>query len=118
MRKVFAGNPKAETRRMNFIIPAPSETVDVDLEDGAKILIRRYGNRDGLRLTITHGNGFATDAYLPFWQLLTPRYDVLVFDFRNHGRNVPVEPSNHNYAQLARDLDQIGRASCRERGAI
>jgi pimeloyl-ACP methyl ester carboxylesterase len=78
---------------MNFVVPAPSETFDVDLEDGAKILIRRHGNRDGMRLTVTHGNGFAADAYLPFWQLLTPRYDVLVFDFRNHGRNVPVEPS-------------------------
>jgi pimeloyl-ACP methyl ester carboxylesterase len=43
----------------------------------------------------------------PFWQLLTPSYDVLVFDFRNHGQNVPVEPSNHNYGQLARDLDRV-----------
>jgi pimeloyl-ACP methyl ester carboxylesterase len=92
---------------MNLIVPAPSETFDVDLEDGARILIRRHGNRDGVRLTVTHGNGFAADAYLPFWQLLTPNYDVLVFDFRNHGRNVPVEPSHHNYAQLARDLDRV-----------
>jgi pimeloyl-ACP methyl ester carboxylesterase len=92
---------------MNFVVPAPSETFDVALEDGAKILIRRHGNRDGLRLTVTHGNGFAADAYLPFWQLLTPSYDVLVFDFRNHGRNVPVEPSHHTYAQLARDLDRV-----------
>jgi pimeloyl-ACP methyl ester carboxylesterase len=56
---------------------------------------------------VTHGNGFASDAYLPFWQHLTPHYDVLVFDFRNHGQNVPVEPSNHNYAQLSRDLDRV-----------
>ena len=39
--------------------------------------------------------------------MLTPDYDVLVFDFRNHGQNVPVEPSNHNYAQLSRDLDRV-----------
>jgi pimeloyl-ACP methyl ester carboxylesterase len=92
---------------MKFVVPTPSETFDVALDDGAKILIRRHGNRDGLRLTVTHGNGFAADAYLPFWQLLTPSYDVLVFDFRNHGRNVPVEPSHHTYAQLARDLDRV-----------
>ncbi|HEY7663688.1 MAG TPA: alpha/beta hydrolase [Xanthobacteraceae bacterium] len=92
---------------MNFVVPVPSETFDVALEDGASIRIRRHGNRDGLRLAVTHGNGFAADAYLPFWQLLTPSYDVLVFDFRNHGQNVPVEPSNHNYGQLARDLDRV-----------
>jgi pimeloyl-ACP methyl ester carboxylesterase len=92
---------------MNFVIPAPSETFDIALEDGASIRIRRHGNRDGVRLTVTHGNGFATDAYLPFWQLLTPRCDVLVFDFRNHGQNIPVEPSHHNYAQLSRDLDRV-----------
>lgn len=92
---------------MKFVVPTPSETFDVALDDGAKILIRRHGNRDGLRLTVTHGNGFAADAYLPFWQLLTPSYDVLVFDFRNHGRNLPVEPSHHTYAQLARDLDRV-----------
>jgi pimeloyl-ACP methyl ester carboxylesterase len=47
---------------------------------------------------------------LPFWQLFTPSYDVLVLDFRNHGQNVPVEPSNHNYTQLARDLERIVQA--------
>jgi pimeloyl-ACP methyl ester carboxylesterase len=92
---------------MNFVVLAPSETFDIALEDGASIRIRRHGNRDGVRLAVTHGNGFAADAYLPFWQLLTPRYDVLVFDFRNHGQNTPVEPSHHNYAQLSRDLDRV-----------
>ena len=92
---------------MNFVVPVPSETFDVVLEDGASIRVRRHGNRDGVRLTVTHGNGFAADAYLPFWQHLTPNYDVLVFDFRNHGQNVPVEPANHNYTQLSRDLDRV-----------
>src|SRR6476620_2948713 len=97
----------AESKRMNFVVPVPSETFDVVLEDGASIRVRRHGNREGVRLTVTHGNGFASDAYLPFWQQLTPHYDVLVFDFRNHGQNVPVEPPNHNYAQLSRDLDRV-----------
>ena len=92
---------------MEFLVPAPSETFDIDLEDGAKIRMRRHGNPAGARLMVTHGNGFAADAYLPFWQLFTPKYDVLVFDFRNHGSNVPAEPANHNYGQLARDLERI-----------
>src|SRR5262245_824529 len=92
---------------MTWIVPAPIESFDVDLEDGARIRVRRHGNPDGVRLTVTHGNGFAADAYLPFWQLLLPRYDVLVLDFRNHGQNVPVTPANHTYEQLARDLDRV-----------
>jgi pimeloyl-ACP methyl ester carboxylesterase len=95
---------------MTLIVPAPHQSFDVDLEDGAKIRVRRHGNPAGVRLIVTHGNGFAADAYLPFWQLLTPRHDVLVFDFRNHGQNIPVEPANHNYAQFARDLERVVQA--------
>jgi len=58
-------------------------------------------------MLLSHGNGFAADAYLPFWQHLTGKYDVLVFDFRNHGQNIPADPPNHNYAQFARDLDRV-----------
>ena len=105
------GQPEiAEIESMKLIVPAPIESFDVDLEDGAKIHVRRHGNPAGVRLMVTHGNGFAADAYLPFWQLLTPKYDVLVFDFRNHGQNVPVEPANHNYAQLSRDLERVVQA--------
>jgi pimeloyl-ACP methyl ester carboxylesterase len=90
---------------MHLIVPTPSETFEVDLDDGAKIKVRRHGHRDGVRILLSHGNGFAANAYLPFWQQLTPRYDVLVFDFRNSGENVPIEPPNHNYAQFTRDLE-------------
>ena len=92
---------------MSFVVPAPRATFDVPLDDGASICLRRHGNPDGVRLLITHGNGFAADAYFPFWQHLTASYDLIVFDFRNHGQNIPVEPSNHHYAQLTRDLEHV-----------
>jgi pimeloyl-ACP methyl ester carboxylesterase len=92
---------------MQFEIPAPSMTFEVPLEDGARIRMRRHGNPDGVRLLVTHGNGFAADAYYPYWRHLLSKFDVLVFDFRNHGQNVPVTPSNHNYAQLSRDLERV-----------
>ena len=57
-------------------------------------------------MLLSHGNGFAADAYLPFWQQLAT-YDVLVFDFRNHGQNIAIEPANHNYAQFTRDLERV-----------
>jgi pimeloyl-ACP methyl ester carboxylesterase len=95
---------------MPIEIPTPSLSFEVPLEDGARILMRRHGNPEGVRLLVTHGNGFATDAYYPYWRQLLPKFDVLVYDFRNHGRNIPVTPSNHNYAQLARDLERVVQA--------
>jgi pimeloyl-ACP methyl ester carboxylesterase len=92
---------------MGFEIPAPHNTFDVALEDGAKIRMRRHGNPDGTRLLLTHGNGFAADAYFPYWQRLLPKFDLLAFDFRNHGQNVPAEPANHTYEQFTRDLDRV-----------
>jgi pimeloyl-ACP methyl ester carboxylesterase len=92
---------------MQFDIPAPQMVFDVPLEDGAAIRMRRHGNPDGVRLLVTHGNGFAADAYFPYWRLLMPQFDLLVFDFRNHGQNVPVEPANHTYEQFVRDLDRV-----------
>jgi pimeloyl-ACP methyl ester carboxylesterase len=92
---------------MDFEIPKPSLTFDVLLDDGAKIRMRRHGNPNGIQLLMTHGNGFAANAYLPYWQHLLAKFDLLVFDFRNHGENTPVEPSNHHYEQLVSDLEHV-----------
>ncbi len=92
---------------MQYELPLPSISFDVALDDGAKILVRRHGRADGTRLLLSHGNGFAADAYFPYWQYLLANFDLLVFDFRNHGQNVPVVPPHHNYEQLTRDLDRV-----------
>jgi pimeloyl-ACP methyl ester carboxylesterase len=102
---------------MPFEIPAPSLTFEVPLDDGACIRMRRHGNPDGVRLLVTHGNGFAADAYYPYWRQLLPKFDVLVFDFRNHGQNVPVTPANHTYEQLVRDLERVVQAARAQLGA-
>ena len=91
---------------MTFELPAPSAIFDVDLDDGAKIRVRRHGNPDGVRILLSHGNGFAADAYFPYWRHFLDKFDLVIFDFRNHGQNVPVEPSNHTYPQLTRDLER------------
>lgn len=92
---------------MPIALPAPSQTFDVALDDGARIRMRRHGNPDGVRLLLTHGNGFAADAYFPYWQHLLAKFDLLVFDFRNHGQNIPVVPPHHTYEQLTRDLERV-----------
>jgi pimeloyl-ACP methyl ester carboxylesterase len=88
-------------------IPTPHTTFDVLLEDGARIRVRRHGNPEGVRLFLSHGNGYAINGYLPYWQHFLDRFDLIIFDFRNHGENVPATPANHTYAQLSRDLERV-----------
>jgi len=92
---------------MPLEMPAPLATFDVPLEDGARIRVRRHGNPDGARLFISHGNGYAINGYLPYWQHFLDRFDLIIFDFRNHGENIPVTPANHTYPQLSRDLGRV-----------
>jgi pimeloyl-ACP methyl ester carboxylesterase len=101
---------------MPLQIPSPHTTFDVALDDGAKIRMRRHGNPDGVRLLLSHGNGFAADAYFPYWRHFLEKFDLLVFDFRNHGQNVPAEPANHTYEQLTRDLETVVQAVKAELG--
>ncbi len=92
---------------MSFELPAPSDAFDVSLDDGAAIRVRRHGNPQGTRILMSHGNGFAVDAYFPYWRYFLDAFDLVIFDFRNHGQNIPVTPANHTYAQLVRDLECI-----------
>jgi pimeloyl-ACP methyl ester carboxylesterase len=94
---------------MPLEIPAPHLIFDVPLEDGARIRVRRHGNPDGVRLFLSHGNGYAINGYLPYWEHFLDRFDLMVFDFRNHGDNIPVTPANHTYTQLSRDLERVYR---------
>lgn len=87
--------------------PTPRETLEVVTHDGAVIRLRRHGNPAGPRVVLSHGNGFAIDAYWPFWRLLCDGFDVVVFDFRNHGQNPTHEIGGHHYANFARDMDAI-----------
>src|SRR5258708_37592246 len=88
-------------------IPPPHMTFDVPLADDARIRVRRHGNPDGVRLYLSHGNGYAINGYLPYWQHFLDRFDLIIFDFRNHGENEPATPAQHTYAQLSRDLARV-----------
>ncbi len=92
---------------MPFTVPDPAARFEIAMEDGPKVRLRRYGNPSGTRLVVGHGNGFAVDAYLPFWQQFLADYDVVIVDFRNHGQSDRSAKERHVYAQLARDLDRI-----------
>lgn len=75
--------------------------------DGAEIRIRRGGNPDGSRLYLSNGNGFAIDGYRVFWEPLLERFDLILFDMRNHGHNRPSGADGHHYRQMAKDLGTV-----------
>lgn len=88
-------------------IPAPRQVAEVSMSDGASVVLRRHGHPDGPRLVLSHGNGLAIDAYLPFWQLLCPDYDLILFDMRNHGQNPRHTLAGHNLDRIGLDMDEI-----------
>ncbi|MXW28607.1 MAG: alpha/beta hydrolase [Chloroflexi bacterium] len=91
-------------------VPKPSSLLQVQVEDGKSITLRRHGNPNGPRLIVSHGNGLAIDLYYPFWSLLAGDFDVLVHDLRNHGWNETGELEGHSVGAFARDQDRIASA--------
>ena len=102
---------------MPLVIPEPHEIIELAMDDGAVIRLRRYGNPDGTRMFVANGNGFAADGYVAFWGPLAERFDLVVFDMRNHGWNARSDPDNHHYAQMSRDVERIYQDTTRRLGA-
>jgi pimeloyl-ACP methyl ester carboxylesterase len=95
---------------MTLIVPTPHETFDLTMADGAPIRVRRHGNPKGRRLVLCHGNGFAIDAYVPFWSLLADRFDLVLYDQRNHGQNPRYKPGAHDVPRFVSDMEEIFHA--------
>jgi pimeloyl-ACP methyl ester carboxylesterase len=102
---------------LTFSLPTPLQTFDLAMDDGATIRVRQHGNPDGVRLFVSHGNGFAVDGYLPFWGPLQDRFELVIFDFRNHGQNPRTGGDGHNYLQFSRDLERIYQGMSERLGA-
>jgi pimeloyl-ACP methyl ester carboxylesterase len=98
-------------------LPKPIRILDVVMDDGAIIRVRRHGNPAGPRLILSHGNGLAIDAYYSFWNLLRDRYDLVVLDVRNHGENPPHGGSGHDMPHFVWDLENVLTEVQREFGA-
>lgn len=77
------------------------------MDDGAVIRVRQHGNARGPRVVMSHGNGFAMDGYYPMWRLLEARYEVVLFDLRNHGHNPFHGPHGHCVSNFADDIDRV-----------
>jgi pimeloyl-ACP methyl ester carboxylesterase len=103
---------------MTLIVPTPHETFDLTMADGAPIRVRRHGNPKGPRLVLCHGNGFAIDAYVPFWSLLTDRFDVVLYDQRNHGQNPRYKLEAHDVPSFVSDMEEIFHAIRNRLGTV
>ena len=96
---------EARRETAGFVLPEPSATLDLRMNDGAPIRVVRHGNPSGPRVVLSHGNGFASDSYFPFWRLMLERFDLALFDIRNCGRN-PFHGAHH-YSRFARDNAEV-----------
>jgi pimeloyl-ACP methyl ester carboxylesterase len=96
--------------------PRARHTFDVKTDDGAIIHVRQHGIPGAPRLVLSHGNGLAIDGYFPFWGPLRERYEVIVFDFRNHGHNPLHTFEGHTWPNFIADMELVGQAINRELG--
>jgi pimeloyl-ACP methyl ester carboxylesterase len=92
---------------LSIELPRPLRVIELAMDDGAIIRIRQHGNPGGPRLALSHGNGLAIDGYLPFWGRLRERYELILFDFRNHGQNPLHSFTHHSWPQFMHDLEWI-----------
>ena len=100
---------------MDIEVPVPHETFDLVMGDEAVVRVRRHGNADGVRLFVSHGNGFASTATIRSGGPLAEQFEVIAFDVRNHGQNPRASSGadGHTYAQMTLDLERIVRAVAR-----
>ncbi len=101
---------------VEFALPEPTATLDLAMDDGAPIRVVRHGNPSGPRVVLSHGNGFASDSYFPFWRLMLERFDLALFDIRNCGRNPFHAAEPHDYPRFARDNAAVHDAIAEEWG--
>lgn len=88
----------------------PQETFTARMTDGVELSVRRYGIGNGPCLVMSHGNGFAIDGYRVFWEPLIDRFELALFDMRNHGRNPPSSADQHHYLQMSLDIGAVNAA--------
>ena len=103
---------------MTLIVPQASESFDLAMADGARIRVRRHGNPKGPRLVLCHGNGFAIDAYVPFWSLLADRFDLVLYDQRNHGQSLLHKAEAHDIPSFVSDMEEVFNAIGERLGVV
>ena len=92
---------------IQILVPQADDVVDLAMRDGAIVRLRRHGTRGAVRFAISHGNGLAINTYAPFWLPLIEKFEIIVFDIRNHGENPLHQPALHSWDSFTEDFEQI-----------
>ena len=92
---------------MYWQIPEPLAVREARLSDGTVIWLRQHGKPEGPRLVLSHGNGLSADSYYPFWSLLVGRFDLVLYDFRNHGWNMVSNLKTHQVGAFVEDNNEV-----------
>ena len=92
---------------MHFEIPAPHQTFDIPLEDGARIRIRRHGNRTASGCCSPTATASRRTPTIPTGSTCWGSSTCACSTSATTARTCPVVPSNHTYEQLSRDLERI-----------
>lgn len=95
---------------LRWSVPEPLVVGEALMDDGTVIVLRRHGNPEGTRIVLSHANGFAADSYYPFWSLLEDQFDLILYDFRNHGWNTMTSLDDHSIPTFVQDNARIGQA--------
>ena len=106
-RTEYRVGPGQTDARKRWHVPDPLAVCEVRAADGTTLSVRRHGHPGGTRLLVGHGNGFSIDAYYPFWSRFTDRFDVCVYDLRNHGWNELGGLRQHNFPTFVDDTERV-----------
>jgi len=88
--------------------PLQGQQINARMADGVVIPLRVFGPADApTRLVCSHGNGMAVDGYVDFWAQLADDFQVVVLDFRGHGRSGAGPYAHHNWEWFRRDLGMV-----------
>lgn len=92
-----------------LMVPKAESETAVPVAGDGSILVRQHTctGTPKANLMLCHGNGFAIDAYAPFWAPLLAEYSLFVFDLRHHGRNDPAAEWLTGFETYASDYDRI-----------
>ena len=79
----------------------------LELSDGGRVAIRRWGGAKRERIVLSHGNGLAIDGFYQFAQELMADFEVVVFDMRSHGQSGPGEVMDNPWPRFVKDIPEI-----------
>jgi len=84
------------------------QQINACMADGVVIPLRIFGKPDAMqRVVCSHGNGMAIDGYVDFWAQLADDFQVVVLDFRGHGRSDAGCYEHHTWEWFRRDLGVV-----------